>query len=108
MYLVLEGRGPIKSLEASFRLVEGQWWYAFGFIVLLIVGAVVIVSAPVVPVAVVLEILGWEQAFSGGIAEIVFGGLLNMVLEPLGLALTLSMYYELRARKPRIPAPDDE
>ena len=108
MYLVLEGRGPIKSLEASFRLVEGQWWYAFGFMLLLIVAAVVIVTALVVSAVVVSEVLGLEQSLSGGISEILFGGLLNMVLEPLALALPLSMYYELRARKPRSPAPDGE
>ncbi len=108
MYLVLEGRGPIESLAASFRLVEGQWWYAFGFMVMLIVAAVVTITALVVPAAVVAEILGWEQGQFGGLAEVVFGGLFNMVLQPLGLAMTLSMYYELRARKPRIPAPDSE
>jgi len=108
MYLVLEGRGPIKSLEASFRLVEGQWWYAFGFMLLIIVAAVVVISALVVPAAVVAEIMGWDFSVSGGLAEIALGGLLNMVLEPLGLALMLSMYYELRARKPRIPVQDDE
>ena len=108
MYLVLEGRGPIDSLAASFRLVEGQWWYAFGFMVLLVVAAVVTITALVVPAAVVAEILGWEQGLFGGMAEVVFGGLFNMVLQPLGLALTLSMYYELRARKPLIPAPDSE
>jgi len=108
MYLVLEGRGPIKSLTASFRLVEGQWWYAFGFMLLIIVAAVVVISALVVPAAVVAEIIGWDFSVSGGLAEIVLGGLLNMVLEPLGLALMLSMYYELRARKPRIPVQDDE
>lgn len=107
MFMVLEGQGPIKSLEASFRLVEGQWWYAFGFVLLLIVAAVLIVTVLVVPAAVVTEILGWEQGLFGGMAEIVFGGLLNMVLEPLGLAMTLSMYYELLARKPRIPAPEE-
>ena len=108
MYLVLEGRGPIESLAASFRLVEGQWWYAFGFMVMLIVAAVVTITALVVPAAVVAEILGWEQGQFGGLAEVVFGGLFNMVLQPLGLAMTLSMYYELRARTPRIPAPDSE
>jgi hypothetical protein len=108
MYLVLEGRGPIKSLEASFRLVEGQWWYAFGFMLLIIVAAVVVISALVVPAAVVAEILGWDFSGSGGLGEIVFGGMLNMLLEPLGLALMLSMYYELQARKSRIPTPDDE
>ena len=99
IFVVLEGKGPVKSLEASFRLVEGQWWYAFGFMVALVVAAVLCVTALVVPAAVLAEILGWEQGLFGGMAEVVFGGLLNMVLEPLGLALTLSMYYELRARK---------
>lgn len=108
VYLVLEGRGPIESLKASFRLVEGQWLYAFAFMVLVIVAAVTLVTALTVPVAVVSEILGWEQVLPGGMADLVFGGLLNMVLEPLGLALTLSLFYEMRARKAGFPSPDNE
>lgn len=108
IYLVLEGRGPIESLKASFRLVEGQWGYAFAFMVLIIVAAVTLVTALVVPFAVVSEILGLEQALPGGMEDLVFGGLLNMVLEPLGLALTLSLFYEMRARKAGLPTPADE
>lgn len=108
MFLVLEGRGPIKALEASFRLVEGQWWYAFGALLLILVVAVTLVVLCVLPVALLLEGEGPAAFMSGWAADIAFGGLLNMLLEPLGLALSLCLFYELKARKTGLASQGDE
>lgn len=36
--IVIEGRGPIKSLGASFALVKGNWWRVAGVFIILIIG----------------------------------------------------------------------
>jgi len=104
--MVLEERGPFRSLGQSFRLVEGQG--AHPFLACLLVLALVVAIA--VPVFLALGSL--FMGLQGGVAaagfptwplEALFGAAGNAMLEPLGIAMSLSIYYELRVRKKAAP-----
>jgi hypothetical protein len=104
--MVLEEQGPFKALGRSFRLVDGQG--AHPFLACLLVLALVVAIA--VPVFLALGSL--FMALQGGVAparltpwpvQALFGAAGNALMEPLGIAMSLSIYYELRVRKKAAP-----
>jgi hypothetical protein len=103
MYLVLEGCGPLAALGRSFRLVEGQWWHAFGVFLLTMLLLISAAAPLILLAAMAMDAQGGLPAFSPQVTEVLLGGVINMLLQPLGLSLSLSLYYELRARKSALP-----
>jgi hypothetical protein len=59
-------------------------------------------------VALLLDDQGGLFTLTSYTTDILMGGALNMLLQPLGLSLSLSLYYELRARKARLSVSEGE
>lgn len=103
-YLVLEKQGPIKALGASFQLVEGQWWYAFGRILLLAAVLVLAIVVALLPAFTLLDAQGNVPGLSPLASRVLVESLVNGVFQPLGMALGLVLFYDLKARKKEMQA----
>ncbi len=96
--LVLDGRGPVASLQISHRLVQGFWWHTATVMTI----AVIIAMLPYLGLTLVL---GLVAVFAGGSATewVVLEWLLEAVVDvfvvPLLLCLMYSIYRDLRLRK---------
>ena len=100
--VLFEDKGPLGALSGSHKLVWGDWWrtsviLTVGFIVVAVayfaVFAVVGVIAPLVG-------LGARDVFFYSLVTgFVVGGVVNLLLSPYYIALTLSIYWDLKLRK---------
>jgi hypothetical protein len=94
--IALEGLGPIKALQRSFRLVRGRWWPTVGF--LLLVGLFGSVAAQLVQL-VALPIVGAGGVGIGaGLGFVVLVVAQGVVVAAIAVMVTL-WYVDLRARK---------
>lgn len=100
--MVLEEQGPFKAMGRSFRLVEGQGAHPF-FACLVTLLLVLAIALPLFiglgALFMALLGIGAAATFPDWLAEALLGAAGNAMLEPLGIALSLSIYYELRVRK---------
>jgi hypothetical protein len=96
--LVVEGRRGRSALARSWRLVEGQWWHAFGTIVLawLVLG---LVSAVI---KVVVHAVTGPFGLGGWLVQALPVAVAALLLVPYGAAVLVVLYLDLRARKERV------
>lgn len=98
--LVAERLGPIQALRRSWSLTRGQVWRCIGYLLLLGLLGIVLVSVPSAllqqSVAAILgpRALGLSTGLSTGIGQIV-----NVLWLPLHTAATILLYYDLRVRR---------
>jgi hypothetical protein len=93
--LVVEGAGPVRALERSWRLTGGNWWRICGVEVLKGVVAwfgYALIETPTVLLGFLTGRLGW--LFIG-----VGGSLLQVFVFPFLVAVTVVAYFDLRIRK---------
>jgi hypothetical protein len=100
--VLFEDKGPLAALSGSHKLVWGDWWrtsviLTVGFIVVIVayfaVFALVGVIAPLVGLGV------QDVFFYSLVTGFVVGGIINLLLAPYYIALTLSIYWDLKLRK---------
>lgn len=98
-FMVLEAKGPIRALEASFRLVEGQWGYAFGRVLLMLLTLIGLLIIPMIPVTVLLQADAALPGLSSQASQVLVESLVNGLFQPLGMALGLVLFYDMKSRK---------
>jgi hypothetical protein len=100
MGVVIEGDGPIESLRRSWRLTRRAWWHTLGVFVVsgLIIGiASAVVSGIFGAIGAVLTLTG--SAAVGGVFSIFGSSLATIFVTPFSVAISVVLYYELRARQ---------
>ena len=93
--LVVEGTGPGLALARSWRLTSGQWWRTCGVQVLKVVmflAAYVLIETPVFLLSLVAGPVGWLLLAIGG-------SLVQVLVAPFLVAVTVDIYFDLRIRK---------
>ena len=93
--LVVEGAGPASALERSWRLTSGQWWRTCGVEVLkgLMAGfGYLLIELPVILLGIVSGPVGWLLLATGG-------SLVQVLVAPFLVAVTVVVYFDLRIRK---------
>ena len=93
--LVVEGAGPVSALERSWRLTSGQWWRTCGVEVLkgLMAGfGYLLIELPVILLGIVSGPVGWLLLATGG-------SLVQVLVAPFLVAVTVVVYFDLRIRK---------
>jgi hypothetical protein len=100
MSVVIEGDGPIQSLRRSWGLTRRAWWHTLGVIFVsgLIIGiASAVVSGIFGAIGAVLTLTG--SAAIGGVFSIFGSSLATIFVTPFSIAISVVLYYELRARQ---------
>jgi hypothetical protein len=104
--LLSEGRGPLHSIAASWRLIGGNWWRVSNVVLILgIIVYVLIVVFGGLTGTIALMTAGFSAADLKGAAvtmlgvEVLTGGLVRIVSAPLLAALHVTLYQDLRLRK---------
>jgi len=93
--LVVEGAGPASVLERSWRLTSGQWWRTCGVEVLKGVVAwfgYALIETPTALLGFLTGRVGW--LFIG-----IGGSLVQLLITPFLVAVTVVVYFDLRIRK---------
>lgn len=98
--VILERIGPFAALSYSRALVRGHWWRTAAL--LTIVGIIFMVVYFVLVLIIGVVAVMNPSTFASGQApwyvQFVLGPLLAAVVAPLGYALILSIYYDLKTR----------
>lgn len=95
--LLLEGRNPRDSLKRSRELVKGRWWPVLGVMFL---GAIVGFLLSGVAGLLIQPVLRGVETVPTQILVASVGELIAQILAtPLGAAITVVLYFDLRARK---------
>ena len=96
--IVLDGKGPIESLNHSHKLVKGNWWRlaTIGGIALIMMYLVYLVAA--VLVGLVMGFRGSDPAFVF-IVDVVSTLVGSLLMFPFFSALYVEMYREVKMRK---------
>lgn len=89
----LENVGPIAILRRSWTLSRGHWWKLFGFLLALIIGAVIVLTATVALGGVLSKLL-----FGGDLSPLSLGGLVMSALTQLVTALIALVFFVMMAR----------
>lgn len=92
--------GVFASLKMSIRLVFGSWWRVAGAFVAVVIPfsiLVGIVSAPIIIPLTTIHFPGQPI-----ILMIVKSFIQQMFIVPIGVAVVLNLYHDLRLRKPRV------
>lgn len=94
--LAIEGTGPLAAMRRSFRLVRGNWWETFGFV--LLVGLIGTTASQLV------QVLAVPALFFGGGGGIAFGlsivltvAVQGLIIAAIAVGITV-WYLNLRAR----------
>lgn len=98
--LIIDRAGVIESLKQSHNLVWGYWWRTAA--VVTVAGIIVIVGYVLVGfVAGIAVAVDPDSATSGAfsLTQTVLTALLGGILTPVGYALTLATFYDLRLRR---------
>lgn len=112
--VVLESRGPIRSIGVSVRLVRGHFWGILGrflgfFVVLVFAG--VIAGAPVSFLTAAARAAGGTGSTPLVILETIWSSAVSALLFPFGVAALLLLFralYPARTAAAAVPAPGVE
>jgi hypothetical protein len=98
--VVLDGRGPIEALHRSWALTRKAWWHTAVVLFLagLAVAVVQMVLGMVVGIAVAALQFVVETPVVAQLLNTVLGAALAIVVTPFSIAVSVVLYYELRAR----------
>jgi hypothetical protein len=97
--IVLENAGPVTALRRSFRLTSGSFWKVLG--TLLIGGVISGVAASSIQAALaqLLQRLGGSNKAFEFLWSAISGTIATAITAPLGAAMTVFLYFDLRVRK---------
>ena len=89
-----EGGGPLVILRRTWGLTRGNWWRLCGFVVTLLVGAIIAIWAVRAVVGVVIGLASGDvsQSSVGGLAVILVGQLLSAVISVVLLVMIARLY----------------
>jgi hypothetical protein len=87
-----EGVGPFGILKRAWSLSRGNWWRLFGFLVLFVIGAGILLWAVGAVAGLLAKIL------FGGIEPMSVGGLLAAIVSQLVSALVSIIFFVMLAR----------
>jgi hypothetical protein len=98
--VVLDSRKPVEALQRSWALTRGVWWHTAVvlFLAWLAVAVVQIVLGMVVGVTVAALQFALEAPVVAQLLNTVLGAALAIVISPFSVAVSVVLYYELRAR----------
>ena len=97
--IVLERSGPIQALRRSFRLTQGNVWRALGVLLLASVLTGLVGGAISSALNAALSGLGGSNAAFAFIWAAISGTISTAITAPLGAALAVLFYFDLRVRK---------
>lgn len=99
--MVVEGTGPLASLNTSHRLVWGNWWRCaaiatIGFFVLLVIYAAVVI---VIGLGAALAPQSMDSVATQLVTTVVAGLVVNLLAVPFSIALLVATYWDMKLRK---------
>lgn len=99
--MVIEGSGPLTSLNTSHRLVWGNWWRCaaiatIGFFIVLVIYAAVVM---VIALGTQLAPQSMDSAATQLITTVVAGLVINLLAVPFSTALQVATYWDMKLRK---------
>lgn len=99
--MVIEGTGPLTSLNASHRLVWGNWWRCatiatIGLFVLLVIYAAVVM---VIALGAQLAPQSVDSVATQLVTTVIAGLVINVVAVPFSSALQVATYWDMKLRK---------
>ncbi len=90
--------GAIESLRQSWQLTRGRFWRAFGYLLLLYVLSIVVISLPQGIIQQILALVFLDNfVISVGLSTVV-GSLFTVLWPPLLTAAIVLLYFDLRVR----------
>lgn len=97
--VVLEKKGTMASIKRAWELAKLRFWWAFGYLFLLGLLALLVISGPVALVQFLLEtMIGNTSTFFQSIVLDTASSLLSAVFMPIRIAAITLMYFDLRIR----------
>lgn len=93
--MAIEERGPLGAIQRSFRLVRGNWWETFGF--LLLIGLIGGTASQFVQVVAVPAFLVGNPSFAFGISIAFAIAVQGVIVAAIGVGFAV-WYLNLRAR----------
>lgn len=93
--MAIEQRGPMGSIRRSYRLVKGNWWETFGF--LLLIGLIGGTASQFVQLVAVPAFLVGNPSFAFGISIAFAIAIQGVIVAAIGVGFTV-WYLNLRAR----------
>lgn len=98
--ILFEAKGPWAALVDSHRLVWGCWWRTsavttVGLIIIIVVYGALGALVGVIPVLMGNDI----STFAQGIASLILGVVLGILIIPIYIAMLLAIYWDLKLRK---------
>ena len=98
--VVVDRLGPVQSLSYSRAIVRGHWWRTAALVT--IVGIILIVVYMVLGIVASISVFTNPETLSTGqmpwYVQFVIGPLLSGVAGPLGYAMLLAVFYDLKLR----------
>jgi Uncharacterised protein family (UPF0259) len=98
--VVVERLGPLQSLSYSWAIVRGHWWRTAALVT--IVGIILIVIYIVLGIVASIAVFTNPETLSTGqmpwYVQFIVGPLLSGIAGPLGYAMLLAIYYDLKLR----------
>jgi len=100
LMVLLEDKGPLASLNASHKLVWGNWWRTFGLLLLALVIVMVMYFMVAFAAGITVAILAGNDAMLAAMITMALVIVLMQILVgPFFAALVLSIYYDLKLRR---------
>jgi hypothetical protein len=109
--VVLDGKGPVGSLNRSCALVFRNWWRTFMVLLCTVLVIAVIVIMVLIPLAAVMPIGHWLPALTAtetgrtllikGVLQLIGGA----ILAPFVLGILYMLYHDLKTRNALKPGP---
>ena len=102
MLVLIENKGPIDSLTGSHKLVWGNWWRSCAVLTVMAILLLVILFAVGLVMGVIMPFAGFALADAfvlGMVMQAISNALFYMFLGPLGTAVLIALYWDLKLRK---------
>ena len=96
-----EAAGPIAIIRRSWELTAGHWWRLFGFILIFVIGALVLLGAAGAAVGVIVGlVLGKPEPLTAGALVIaLFLAIVNAVVTALLAVMLARIYVQLSGHR---------
>ncbi|MBN1240511.1 MAG: hypothetical protein JXB36_18555 [Gammaproteobacteria bacterium] len=102
MAIIVDGRGPIEGLGYSWQLVRGNWWRTAALVTIISIVLMILYLLLGIVVGVVVA-LGTDVSIETGelpwYIDFIATPLITGVVGPLGYALFMSVYRDLKLRR---------
>ncbi|GJM42579.1 MAG: hypothetical protein DHS20C20_28610 [Ardenticatenaceae bacterium] len=97
--VVLEKKGPVDSLKRAWELAKKRYWWSFGYLSLLILLSIMVISGSTLIILFVLNrVFDNPSILYRTIAVDTASSLFSAIFMPIRLAAITLMYFDLRVR----------